>query len=58
MKKVYKTITNNGKVKLIEIAEILKMSKVHVGHTVHEYLDMRKLCVKSVPRELTTEQKL
>ena len=43
--------------KLIEIAETLKISKERVGHIVHEYLDMRKLCSKWVPRELTIEQK-
>ena len=36
--------------KLIEIAETLKISKERVGHIVDEYLDMRKLCSKWVPR--------
>lgn len=57
IKKVHKIIMNDRKLKLIEIAETLKISKERVGHIVHEYLDMRKLCAKWVPRELTIEQK-
>jgi hypothetical protein len=48
---------NDHKVKLIEISETLKISKERVGHIVHEYLDMRKLCAKWVPRVLTIDQK-
>jgi len=44
-------------VKLIEIAETLKIPKERVGHIVHEYFGMRKLCAKWVPRELTIDQK-
>jgi hypothetical protein len=32
------------------------MSKIRVGHIVHEYLDMQKLCAKWVPRVLTMNQ--
>ncbi|GFU34412.1 histone-lysine N-methyltransferase SETMAR [Trichonephila clavipes] len=55
--KVHKIIFDNRKVKLIEIAENLKISKERVGHIVNEYLDMRKLCSNWVPRELTIDQK-
>ncbi|GFV78241.1 putative DD34D transposase [Trichonephila clavipes] len=48
IKKVYKIIFDNRKVKLIEIAETLKISKERVVHIVNEYLDMRKLCSKWV----------
>ncbi|GFY30191.1 putative mariner transposase [Trichonephila clavipes] len=48
IKKVHKIIFDNRKVKFIEIAETLKISKEHVGHIVNEYLDMRKLCSKWV----------
>lgn len=48
---------NDRKVKLIEIAETLKISKGRVGHIVHEYLGMQKLCAKWVPRVLTVDQK-
>jgi hypothetical protein len=43
-------------VKLIEIVETLKISKERVGHIVHEYLDVRKLCAKLMPRVLTIDQ--
>ncbi|GFT93981.1 putative DD34D transposase [Trichonephila clavipes] len=56
-KKVHKIIFDNRKVKLIEIAETLKISKECVGHIVNEYLDIRKLCSKWVPRELTIDPK-
>ncbi|QQP42126.1 Putative DD34D transposase, partial [Caligus rogercresseyi] len=57
IKIIHKMILNDRKVKLIQIAETLKISKKRVGHIVHEYLDMRKLCAKWVPRELTIDQK-
>jgi hypothetical protein len=56
IKKVHKIILNDREVKLIEIAETLMISKERVGHIVHEYLDMRKLCAKWVPRVLTIDQ--
>jgi hypothetical protein len=43
-------------VKLIEIAETLKISKERIGPIVHEYLNMRKLCAKWVPHVLTIDQ--
>jgi hypothetical protein len=46
IKKVHKIILNDRKMKLIEIAETLKISKQCDGHIVHEYLDMLKLCAK------------
>jgi energy-converting hydrogenase A subunit M len=52
IKKVHKMILNNRKVKLIAIAEALKISKERVGNIVQQYLDMRKLCTKWVPRVL------
>jgi hypothetical protein len=57
IKKVNKNLLNDRKVKLIMIAETLKISKECVGHIVHEYLDIRKLCAKWVPRLLTIDQK-
>jgi hypothetical protein len=47
---------NDRKVKSIEIAETLKISKERGGHIVHEYLGMRKLCAKWVLRVLTIDQ--
>jgi hypothetical protein len=40
----------------MELAETLKISKKRVGHIVHGYLDMRKLCAKWLPRLLTIDQ--
>lgn len=57
IKTIHKIILNDRKVKLIEIADTLKISKERVGHILHEYLGMRKLCAKWVPRELTIDQK-
>jgi hypothetical protein len=47
---------NDRKVKLIELAETLKISKKCVGHIVHAYLDMLKLFAKWLPRLLTVDQ--
>jgi predicted nuclease of restriction endonuclease-like RecB superfamily len=47
---------NDRKVKLIEIAETLKISKKRVEHIVYEYLDMQKLCAKWLPHVLTIDQ--
>jgi hypothetical protein len=55
-KEAVKIILNDRKVKLIEIAETLKISKEPVGYIVHEYLDMQMLCVKWLPRMLTIDQ--
>ncbi|GFT96620.1 mariner transposase [Trichonephila clavipes] len=37
-KNVHKIILDNHKVKLILIAEAIKVSKEHVGHIMHKYL--------------------
>jgi hypothetical protein len=56
IKKVHKIILNDRKVKLVEIAETLKISKNCVEHIVgHEFLDMQKLCAKWLPRVLTID---
>lgn len=57
IKKIHKMILDDRKLKLHEIAEALKISKERVGHIIHEYLDMQKLCAKWVPRVLTINQK-
>jgi hypothetical protein len=44
-------------VKLIEIAETLKISKKRVEH-IHEKLDKQKLCAKWLTRVLTIDQNL
>jgi len=57
IKKIHKMILEDRKVKLIVIADTLKISKERVGLITREYLGMRKLCAKWVPRELTVDQK-
>ncbi|QQP39511.1 Mariner transposase [Caligus rogercresseyi] len=49
-------ILNDRKVKLIQIAETLKISKERVGHIVHEYLDMES-SVQSGCRESSQSTK-
>jgi hypothetical protein len=50
IKKVHKIFFYDRKVKLIVIAETLKISKERVDHIVHQDLEMRKLCAKWMPR--------
>lgn len=57
IKKIHKIILDNRKVTLNDIAKTLSISKERVGHIINEYLDMRKLCAKWVPRVLTIDQK-
>jgi hypothetical protein len=56
IKKVHKINLNDRKVKLIEIAETVKISKKCIEHIVHEYLDMLKLFAKWLPHLLTIDQ--
>ena len=56
-KKILKIILSERKVKLQEIADILKTSKSTVFKVVHKNLSMKKLYPKWVPRLLTMEQK-
>ncbi|KAF7265526.1 hypothetical protein GWI33_021061 [Rhynchophorus ferrugineus] len=57
IKKIHKMILNDRKLKLNGISGTLKIFTQHVHHIIHEYLGMRKLCAKWVPRELTFDQK-
>jgi len=43
--------------KVREIAEIIGISKEHVGYILHEELDMKKLCARWVPCLFTADQK-
>lgn len=36
---------------------MVEISKERVGHIIYEYLGMRKLCAKWIPRLLTIDQK-
>ncbi|KAF7283525.1 hypothetical protein GWI33_000358 [Rhynchophorus ferrugineus] len=57
IKKIHKIILTGRKLKLNKIADTLRISTERVHHIIHEYLVMRKLCAKWVPRELTFDQK-
>ena len=48
MKKVHKIILENRKVNLIEIGEILNISKERVGHILNEFFSMSKIYSKLV----------
>jgi hypothetical protein len=56
IKKVHKRISNDRKVKLIELAETLKIWKKRVEHIMYEYLDIQMLCAKWLPRVLILDQ--
>jgi len=55
IKKIHKIVLDDRKVKLRELADIVKISMERVGYILHEHL--RKLCSKWVPRLLTVDQK-
>ncbi|XP_040567355.1 uncharacterized protein [Lepeophtheirus salmonis] len=57
IKKIQKIILNDSKLKLNEIADTLKISNERIYHMIHEYLGMKKLCVKDMPRKLTFKRK-
>ena len=57
MTKLHKLILGGRKLKLREIADILKISEGSVFTILHEYLEMRKLFSKWVLRLPTPDQK-
>ena len=54
-KKLHKLVLANRKLKLREIAVVLKISERDIFTILHEHLSMRKLCSKWVPRLLTVD---
>ena len=55
--KVHKLVTSDRRLKLCEIAEIVKISECSVFIIMQEHLTIRKSCSKWVPRLLTVDQK-
>ena len=55
IKKVHKMVLAGLKLKLLEIADTLKVSEGSVSTILHKDLSMRKLCLKWVPRLLTVD---
>jgi histone-lysine N-methyltransferase SETMAR len=54
---VHDMVLYDQRMKVREIAETICISKEHVGYILHEELDMKKLCVRWVPRLNTADQK-
>ena len=57
IKEIHKMVLADRKLKSYKIADTLKISEGSVFTILHEYLSMRKLCSKWVPRLLTVNQK-
>lgn len=55
--KIHKIVLEDRRVKIREIADIVKISTERVQNILHEKLGMRKLSARWVPRLLTMEQK-
>ena len=56
--KVQKVVLSDRRLKLVEIADIVGISKERTHHILCEVLQMRKLSARWVPRLLSLEQKL
>ena len=55
--KVHQMVLNDRRIKVRQIAEVMKMSKERVCHILHQDLGMRKLSAHWVPPLLTLDQK-
>ena len=58
MKKIYKIVLDDRRLKVRELADMVGISKSAVNIILIENLNMRKLCARWVPRLLTKEQKV
>ena len=55
--KIHGMILDDRRMKVCEVAEAVGISTERVHHILHEYLDMRKLSARWVPRLLTLDHK-
>ncbi|GBP84565.1 Histone-lysine N-methyltransferase SETMAR [Eumeta japonica] len=55
--KIHKMIMDDRRMKVRELAHAVGISTEQVHHILHEYLDMRKLSARWVPRLLTLDHK-
>ena len=55
--KIEKLVTGDRKLKLRELADMVNIASERVYNILHNYLNMRKLCARWVPRVLTNDQK-
>jgi len=54
---VHDMVLDDRRMYVREIPETIGVSKEGVGYTLHEELDMKKVCARWVPRLLTADQK-
>lgn len=57
IKKIHLIVLKDRKVKVRELADIMKLSIGSILNILHEHLQMKKLCARWVPRLLTIDQK-
>ena len=57
IEQVHDMVLDDRRMKVREIAETIGVSKEGVGYTLHEELDMKKVCARWVPRLFTADQK-
>ena len=55
--KFHQIVRENRRLMIISIAEQVDIDRKTVRKILTEHLDMRKVCAKMVPKELTEEQK-
>jgi predicted XRE-type DNA-binding protein len=55
IEEVHDLLLDDRQMKVREIAETISISKERVGYILHEELDMKKLCLRWVPRLLTAD---
>jgi hypothetical protein len=58
IEQVHDMLSDDRRMKVREISEIMGFSKERIGYILHEELHINKFCAKWVPHLLTTHQKL
>jgi len=56
IEQMHDMVLDDWRIKVREIAETIGISKESVGYTLHEELDMKKLCARWVPHLITADQ--
>ena len=55
--KIHNAVLDDRRIKIHELADIVKISEERVRYIIHHHLDMKKLSARWVPRLLTIDQK-
>lgn len=55
--KIHDIVLDDRRVKVLEIVDIVSISHDRVCNILHQYLDMKKLSARWLPRLLTIDQK-